>query len=80
MSFSFSPFPKEKIRAFLTEEKSTKRLIEAIASNSIHLLGSTCTRLEGVAVLAKLAQATTPRAGIACGWKACARRRKARAA
>ena len=29
-----SPFPKENICAFLTEEKSTKRLIEAPASNS----------------------------------------------
>ena len=71
--------PKEKICAFLTEEKSTKRLIEAFASNSIHLLENAYTRLEGVAVLARLAQATTPRAGRNCEWEVRARRRKARA-
>ena len=35
---------------------------------------------KGVAVLAKLAQATTPRAESTCGWEVRARRRKARAA
>ena len=54
--------PKEKICAFLTEEKSTKRLTETLSRTLILLLGSTYPRLEGVAVLAKLAQATTRRA------------------
>ena len=67
------------LSAFLTEEKSTKRLIEATASNSHSSAGKQYPRLEGVAVLARLAQATTPRAESNCGWEVCARRRKARA-
>ena len=42
----------------------------------IHLLGSAYTRLERCCSARRLAQATTPRAGIDCHWKARARRRK----
>ena len=72
-------FAKEKICAFLTEEKSTKRLTETPSRTLMLLLRSTYPRLEGVAVLAELAQATTPRAASSCRWEACARRCKARA-
>ena len=68
-----------KICRFLTDEKTTKRVVEAAASNSIFLPESSYPRLEGVAVLARLAQATTPRAGSSCDWAVRARRRKARA-
>ena len=43
------------------------------------LLENVYPRLEGVAVLAKLAQATTPRAGSLCDRKVRACERKARA-
>ncbi len=55
-------FAKEKICAFLTEEKSTKRLTETLSRTLMLLLGSVYPRLEDVAVLAELAQATTHRA------------------
>ena len=74
------PFTKERICAFLTEEKSTKRLTETLSRTLMLLLGSVYPRLEDVAVLAELAQATTRRAGSMCRWEVCARRRKARAA
>ena len=60
-------------------EKIPKELLRLPPQTPIHLLGSIYPRLEGVAVLAELAQATTPRAASSCGWKACARWRKARA-
>ncbi|MBS6447882.1 MAG: hypothetical protein KH382_09895 [Clostridiales bacterium] len=68
-----------KICRFLTDEKTTKRVVEAAASNSIFLPESSYPRLEGVAVLAKLAQATTRRAEALCDWKLRARRHKASA-
>ena len=76
---TFLSFPKEKICAFLTEEKSTKRLTETLSRTLMLLLGSVYTRLEGVAVLAKLAQATTRRAKSPYDWAVRVHRRKARA-
>ena len=64
---------------FSLRRKAPKDSLRLSPQTPLHLLGSTCTRLEGVAVLAKLAQATTPRAGRNCEWEARARRRKARA-
>ena len=49
---------------FLTEEKRTKRLVEALPQTPIVQLGGVYTRLRGVAVLAELAQATR------INWKA----------
>ena len=72
-------FPKEKICAFLTEEKSTKRLTETLSQTPILLLGSAYTRLptDGTAHLRALS--VIRRAGSNCDWAVRARRRKARA-
>jgi len=68
---------KEKNTYFSPQgEKIPKELLRLPPQTPIHLLGSIYPRLEGVAVLAKLAQATTRRAKSSCGWKLRARRRK----
>ena len=77
--FSFFSFEKEKIRAFLTEEKSTKRLTETLSRTLIVLLASAYPRLptDGTAHLRALS--VIRRAEALCDWKLRARRRKARA-
>ena len=75
----FLSFAKEKICAFLTEEKSTKRLTETPSRTLMLLLGSAYPRLptDGTAHLRALS--VIRRAGSTCGWGVRARRRKARA-
>ena len=73
-------FPKEKMCAFLTEEKSTKRLIETLSRTLIVLLGSAYTRLPTVVCSRFARQANIRRAKALCHWKARAYGHKARAA
>ena len=72
-------FAKEKICAFLTEEKSTKRLTETLSRTLIVLLGSAYPRLPTVVCSRFARQANIRRAGSSCGWEVRANRRKARA-
>ena len=69
-------FAKEKICAFLTEEKSTKRLTETLSRTLMLLLGSAYPRLptDGTAHLRALS--VIRRAGSDCRWEVRARRRK----
>ena len=61
---------------FSVRRKAPKDSLRLSPQTPIHLLEAYTHGSKGVAVLAKLAQATTRRAKSSCGWKLRARRRK----